>query len=405
MPDGIDKHVLMHPYKNTVKRENCAAGKHTSSDRGACGPEAGKDLSARRRRPLRRKLQVAKRPAVFATPPAAMAVMAPLQPEQVSGYRMHPALLDACLHLSAAALPTETPEAAITRVPVGVSALTVTELKHGHTPVPLAQPSPPQQDASVLCQYKLLAGSKCSIQVSDLLAKQARPMSSKSPGAGVGVEEIPMSELLYETQWQVTTSASRRSASQQPYFALARPTTGSVQGQLAAAYGRAKSGEVQLSRSSHAHDGLCALLNPTSSRRQRPRGTTAPTHAVSALLELWQTMSVQCHDRAFSLLTKAHSGTDLAGSSSSDAASRAAVSALMRVAAAENPGIAIACATSSPFEPMHYEVCTDCHMLDLNACLPTSVSHMLLLLMKRQLRKPMRMQRKVLIQLPHEMCI
>ena len=298
-----------------------------------------------------------------------MAAMAPLRSEQLSGYRMHPALLDACLHLSAAALPAETPEAAITRVPVGVCALTVTELKHGYTPVPLAQPSPPQQDASVLCQYKLLAGSKCSIQLSDLLAKQARPVSSTPVGAGAGVEDIPMSELLYETQWQVTTAASQRSASQQPYFALTRPVIGRVQGKLAAAYGRAGPGEVSLSQASHARDGLCALLNPGSSRRQASHGAAAPTQAVSSLLELWQTISVQFLGKTFSLLARAHLGTELAGSDGSDAAARAAVSALMRVAAAENPGTAVVCATSSPLEPMRHEVCVDQHMHAVNACL------------------------------------
>ena len=309
------------------------------------------ELASQKRQAVTRTL--AKVPASHARSQAVMAVMTPLQSEQVSGFCLHPAILDATLHLSAAALPTSTSEAAITRVPTGISALSFAELKQGDTPVPLAQPSGPQRGGSVLCQYKLRAGSKCSVQVRDLLAKQARPLPSAKLGASTGSEDIPMSELLYETQWQVTTSASRSTVPQQACFALTKPMRHSVKEQLAAAFGRAADSEAQLPL---APNGLCAILNPASSTRHKTHGIRPSMQAVSAMLELWQTMFAQCHDKSVSLLTKAQLSSDAAGSYRDDVAPRAAVSALMRVAAAESPGVNIACTTSDPLEAKRQKV-------------------------------------------------
>ena len=301
-----------------------------------------------------------------------MAVMAQLQAEHLSGYRVHPTILDASLHLSAAAVLTDTPEAAVTRVPVGISVLSITDLKQGETCIPLAQPSRPEHDGSVLCQYRLLAGS-CSIQVSDVLAKKARPLSSALLHAP-GVADMIMSELLYEKEWQVTTLASRSSVPQQPYFALTGPIAGVAKKGFVAAYGQVAPNDALLSRTALGCTGLCALLNPFRGRCQGLQAIGAPVQAAIALLELWQTMSTQCLGKAVSLLTTAHHSTDLAGSNSCDVASAAAASALMRVAAAENPGIDIACVTCSALTPMRYEVHFGLQMCTKSpACHPKSL--------------------------------
>lgn len=347
------------------------------------------ELAEPKRQAVTGDLHAAKVPASHAISQAVMAVLAPVQSEQVSGYCLHPAILDATLHLSAAALPTDTTKAAITRVPVGISALSVAHLKQGDVPVPLAQPSEPQRDGSVMCQYKLLTGSKCSLQMRDLLAKQARPLPSAPPGADTQSEDIPMSELLYETQWQVATSASRGTVPQQPCFALTRPVRGSVKERLAAAYGRAATSEAPVPQ---ARNGLCAVLNPISNSRQRLHGIQPAMKAVTAMLELWQTMSAQCHGKPVSLLTRAQLGTDVAGSHSHDVASRAALSALMRVAAAESPGINIACTTSSPLEALRNEVYFDLHT-HFVACLPSVILSIYCYHSKRTISKPCPCQR------------
>ena len=329
-----------------------------------------RELPAQKKLAVTKSLHLAQVPASQTMSQAVMAVMAPLQCEHVSGFRLHPAILDATLHLSAAALPTNSSEAAVTRVPVGISALSVTDLKQGNVPTPLAQPSGPQRDGSVLCQYKLLAGISCSVHVTDLLAKKASLLPSAPLGASAGSEHIPMSELLYETQWQVTNATSRGAVPQQPCFALTRPMRGSVKEELAATYGRANDSQAPLPQ---ARNGLCAILNPISRSSRKIYGISPPMQAVSAMLELWQTMSAQCHGKSVSLLTKAQLGTDMAGTCSDDVASRAAVSALMRVAAAESPGISIACATSSPLEAMHQKVHDHQHMTAVHAFLSSSI--------------------------------
>ena len=291
--------------------------------------------------------------AVHATSQPVMAIMAPLQSPMLSGFCMHPAVLDATLHLSAAALPTNSTKRSVTRVPAGISSLAISNLKHGDIPVPLAQPSKPQQDGAVLCQYKLLAGSGCSVQLSDLLAKEARPMPSAQSSTSAASAEVATSELLYETQWQVASAAgSARSGNvlQQPCFALNKPTGAIVGQHVIAAFGKVASSEVPLSQAGQVQHGLRVLLD------HGPQTTGSSVRSVNAMLELWQSMAAQCQGTSVSLLSKAYLGSDLAGISQAGTTSTAAVSALMRVAAAENPGVSFAGLTSDPMISAHHEV-------------------------------------------------
>lgn len=293
--------------------------------------------------------------AVHATSQPVMAIMAPKKSAMLSGFCMHPAVLDATLHLSAAALPTNSTKPSVTRVPAGISSLVISNLKHGNTPVPLAQPSKPQQDGAVLCQYKLLAGSVCSVQLSDLLAQEARPMLSAQPSTSAASAQVATSELLYETQWQVASAASSAplgNVPQQPCFALNKPTGGIVGQHVIAAFGKAAFGEVPLSQAGQVQHGLRVLLD------HGPQSTGSSVQSVNAMLELWQSMAAQCQGTSVNILSKAHLGSDLAGINQADPISTAAVSALMRVAAAENPGVSFAGVTSDPMMSAHHEVHT-----------------------------------------------
>ena len=286
-----------------------------------------------------------------------MAAMAPLRSELLSGYRLHPAILDATLHLSAAALPTASSRAAVTRVPASIAALAIRQMKQGAVPSVLAQPSKLRQDASVLCQYKLLTGGACSVQLSDLLAKRAQMGSSAQPKtSAASLGDVPASELLYETQWQVDTSAAAAGASiapQQPRFALSRPKRGLTSQHLAAAYGETEPAGAAPSAAAELPHGLCALLAHDGTKDQQSTGTA---QAVSAMLELWQTNAAQCQGKTVSLLTQGQLGSHLVGTAAVDMASSAAVAALMRVAAAENPAISISCMTSDILEASPSEV-------------------------------------------------
>lgn len=318
-----------------------------------CSADAFGKMAAHKKQALLRN--TSRISASHATSQLVMAIMAPLQSTMLSGFCMHPAVLDATLHLSAAALPMNSTKPSVTRVPAGISSLAISNLKHGDIPVPLAQPSKPQQDGAVLCQYKLLAGSVCSVQLSDLLAKEARPEPSAQPDTSAASAQAATSELMYETQWQVASAASSAPSGnvpQQPCFVLNKPTGGIVGQHVIAAFGKAASSEVPLSEAGQVQRGLRVLLG------RGPETTKSSVQSVNAMLELWQSMSAQCQGTSVSILSKAHLGSDLARINQADTTSTAAVSALMRVAATENPGVSFAGVTSDPMMSPHHEVNT-----------------------------------------------
>ena len=286
-----------------------------------------------------------------------MAALEPVRPELLSGHRLHPTILDATLHLSAAALPTASSQAVVTLIPASIAALAISQMKQGTVAIPLAQPSEPRQDASVLCQYQLLTGGTCSVQLRDLLAKRAQMGKSAQPETSAASSgDVPTSELLYETQWQVDTSAAAAGASiapQQPCFALSRPKRGLTSRRLAAAYGVRQPAGAGPSAATELQHGLCALLVHDGTKDQQSNGTA---QAVSAMLELWQTHAAQCQGKTVSLLTQGQLGSHPVGTTAVDMASSAAVAALMRVAAAENPAISISCMISDILEALPSEV-------------------------------------------------
>ena len=162
----------------------------------------------------------------------------------MSGYVLHPAIADAALHLSAAAIKPRQAGKAV-RVPASLGALQVRlwlfssmECTHvlqrtllspgclcrGHSTLilncnfvqmhrlqasavhPLALPSPESPDGTVLCKYSLHQHGGVRLQLADLVAKEMRALPAMHKVDGIvsqTAEEVAATaEFLYETQWQ-----------------------------------------------------------------------------------------------------------------------------------------------------------------------------------------------------------
>ena len=113
-----------------------------------------------------------------------------------SGYRLHPAIADATLHLSAAAVPPGTEQSL--RVPASVGLLLMVPPAAGAS-FPTASPGLMQADHSVACSYQLMTQKRRSLVIADLVAKEMK--AAVSAGA-TATESIP--EFLYQTEWQAS---------------------------------------------------------------------------------------------------------------------------------------------------------------------------------------------------------
>lgn len=133
--------------------------------------------------------------------PASAAAIACITATQThtSGFRTHPAAVDAVLHLAAAAGGKPG-----LRVPAAVGALLLRPTAVG-TSWPAASQSAESSDGSVLCAYCLL-GPKgtAGCVVNGLLAK---PMRQAASSADSKAEE-PLGEFLYEAEWQASGTAA-----------------------------------------------------------------------------------------------------------------------------------------------------------------------------------------------------
>jgi hypothetical protein len=169
--------------------------------------------------------------------------------------------------------------------------------------------------------------------------------SSAQPKTSAG--DVPASELLYETQWQVDTPAAAGGASilpHQPCFGLSRHKRGLTSRRLAAVYGERRAAGAAPSATNELQHGMCALLAHDGTKDQQSHGTA---QALSAMLELWQRNAGYCQGKTVSLLVQGHLGSHPVSTAALDMAPGAAVAALMRVAAAENPAISISCMISN----------------------------------------------------------
>ena len=279
----------------------------------------------------------------------------------MSGYRLHPALLDAMLHLSAAALPPAAADGAAkpgaTRIPAGLaSVLSERVAARCQSLFPLAQPGAPAAGSAVLCNYKLLAAGAgpCPLQLDGLLAKEAGPgLAARAPvsTAARADEDVPASELLYEAQWQAVSSLAAPGASpatgRDSVFALGRPgrSTGLTGHMLCSSGGQspalafpalpAKAAKITAHLSGHASEDAAAA-------------------AVTHMLELWQRAEPNLAGGALTLATLGSSGRggDAMAGPGRGAAVGAALWALARVAASENPGVAVSGLDTDPAVPL-----------------------------------------------------
>ncbi len=294
---------------------------------------------------LQQDTKPAAQPAVLATSPVSAQ-------QHLSGYRLHPALMDATLHLSAAALPASGAKSGVTRIPAGLAAVMSVPLGALCRHVcPLAQPSAPVADGSVLCEYKLLAeGAGCPLQLSGLLAKEAGPMpaaGSAAAGAAKAEEEaIPESELLYETQWQAVSSlggAAVPSADVQSNFALGRPARRTAMQGHVLTSGKALS----------PFPALPARPARVKARFSSGSAQENASSAVTRMLELWQRAAPDLAGGALALATQGAAGRgdgSIARPGSGPGAG-APRWALARVAASENPSVAVSGLDTDPAAP------------------------------------------------------
>lgn len=121
----------------------------------------------------------------------------------IVGYMTHPAILDANLHLTAAAAPSADDKI---RVPASLAALIVSDYNSTGLFTPSAQPSIGRPGGTAMCSIKLMnPAQQVAIDLCDLLIKEMAPINSTLPEtAAVSVTEAPHTadDLIYETHWQ-----------------------------------------------------------------------------------------------------------------------------------------------------------------------------------------------------------
>ena len=317
-----------------------------SGDVLSCGDRGAGERPVRARAPL---LELLSRAEVPAQPGAVIAVHEVSAQRHLPGYQLHPALTDAMLHLSAAALPTvhDSASKGPTRVPSGLEALLVTPLHGAGQIFPVAQPQAPSQDGSVLCSYRMASAHGCSLQLCDLLAKELAPMPVVEKASQAAVEEVPESELLYETQWQAVGSLPVDTVAHSADAVFALGEADSVVGVPTAAYSSKRQGAAGADDCFAAIPASSATVSATLGASQADNAAAA----VTRMLQLWQQAAPKLSGGSLHL-TVPLATESLARGGGSDVAA-AALQALVRVAAAENPGMSVSASQQALALPVH----------------------------------------------------
>lgn len=313
------------------------------------GNAFAEELLTSARSPL---LELLPKPSMPAQPAPVIAAQAIDVQCHLSGYRLHPALTDATLHLSAAALPaasTSSAKGGTTRVPSGLAAILVTPLGSCAAIFPVAQPQAPAADGSVLCSYRMASAQGSCLQLCDLLAKELAPMPAAQRGESAALDSVPESELLYETQWQAATSSlAGPSHSADALFALGEAVPGD------SPTGVPLKGYMGKRREQEGLAGRFLALPAKSAKVTAQLGAAERGNAigvVSRMLQLWQVTAPRLAGGALHLITPGV-GQSAAGSGEGGVAA-AALAALMRVAAAENPSVSITGSEQAVALPAH----------------------------------------------------
>ena len=121
----------------------------------------------------------------------------------IVGYMTHPAILDANLHLTAAAAPSADGKI---RVPASLAVLTVSDYNSTGLFTPSAQPTIGRPDGTAVCSIKLMnPAQQIAVDLCDLLIKEMPPRNSTLPEtvAVSAAEALRTADgLMYETHWQ-----------------------------------------------------------------------------------------------------------------------------------------------------------------------------------------------------------
>ena len=268
-----------------------------------------------------------------------------------SGYLMHPAVLDATLHLSAAAAPSSASQRV--RAPTSLAALSVPARAPQGRLTPLATPQSAAADAAITCSFLISSpASGAILQIAGLVVKDMPvPVPARPAAAAKNVAEPagfrPATNLLYETVWQVSKTAGVQLSSSLParqQTALRPRAVRQVEGMPldAAAVATALTA---VSARSQLHIDAADLLRHGRADAQGAASTvaTAVMHGIELLRRHLPSANggagLRLATRSASPPTRAIAG--LTKHAEAAAASGAALAALMRVAATENPSMEV----------------------------------------------------------------
>ena len=289
-------------------------------------------------------------------PPALTAELTADPQRHCSGYHIHPAVLDATLHLAAAAASAagSGDAAAPTRVPVGAAALAGASIGAGEGALfPVALPRAPALDGSTACDYCLAGQSSATANIQGLITRalpaavprqaaagqgHALPhrRGEAAPAAGSNAAERALQEasaprnLLYEPQWQATA----------PLQLHMPPHAAAVRFNLAGSW-RPRQGRLGSGGSSRP---LPAKASLEIRFRAGFRAPALPVGVVLArALEVWQRTAPTLSGGSARLLTGGalHGAGPQLPQARGSAAASGALWALLRVAASENPGVRV----------------------------------------------------------------
>ena len=292
---------------------------------------------------------------------AMTATIAPPLLESQSGYHMHPSLMDATLHLLAAALSNRDSDTATTRLPVGMDAIACSGIDLKDQALSIAQPSSNYSKTSVLCQYKMFSNQRHIMHIKDLLARDAKTGGDAKRKHKSDAFVFPSSKLLYELHWQVEkpkqfcfvhniTVSNGENLKQLESVHLIHQRDGLY------IQHKQQSKQSSLCQSDYIRDDNGAALECNKAEMKTSEPVIATMQLINHLLQIWQNMSAQWHPKQIMLSARRHFGTYLARANSSDYVHEA-FAALMRVAAAENPNMQIACLATDLLSKPVRKVC------------------------------------------------
>ena len=292
---------------------------------------------------------------------AMTATISPPSPDLQSGYHMHPSLMDATLHLLAAALFNRDSKPATTMLPVGMDAIACSGIALKDQALSIAQPSSNYSKQSVLCQYKMFSNQYHIMHIKDLIAREAKTFGNPKHMHTSDKFVVPSSKLLYELHWQVekpkhsclvhniTVSNGEYLKQFESVHLIHQPDGLCMQH-------KQQSNQSSSCQSDHLRDDDGAKLECNKAEIKSSEPVIATMQLVNRLLQIWQNMSAEWQYKQVILITRRHLGTYMARADSSDYVHEA-FAALMRVAAAENPNMQIACLTTDLMAKPVRKVC------------------------------------------------